>query len=538
MGRRAHQRIVEATDSLTVLFKYDVDYLDSGGYPASSYTERFKNYPYGSSTPNPHYSDLFHISANAPQTAIDRFQRAILKVDYVFPDGITLRSVSGYQYGNTNWVADMDGTDYGSPATGGTSSRYWTIFDHVDETIYSQEFNVISPDNQRVTWVLGAFGQSDIYNFPYTKYAWEVPPINPLPPHGPVLGNPAYIYTLWGNTPQVSFAGFGQISVNIIDGLQAQFGARYTTHRSTNDACWIQYGFPVCQNSVVAKSNAVTYKGSLNWSVNDNNFLYAFIATGYKPGGINAPIYANSILVVPFAPEKVTEYEVGWKAALFDGHLRTMVDGYYNTYRNFIVSVAYPGAPYGAAGYVTEVNDPKSTIVSGVEAQADAVFGNLSFGAGLGLMHSSLGGLFAADARFNSAIPCDPSTGIPAIYGGGAYGACINLKGHSLPYAPSVTYDMYVQYQFDLENGDSLTPRVSYAHQGPQWASIFDQPQFGDQLSARDLVNAQIAWKHDTYMLTLYSTNLTDQHYVAALMSPLDFAGPPRQYGIRLLKAF
>jgi iron complex outermembrane receptor protein len=38
--------------------------------------------------------------------------------------------------------------------------------------------------------------------------------------------------------------------------------------------------------------------------------------------------------------------------------------------------------------------------------------------------------------------------------------------------------------------------------------------------------------------VTAYGTNLTDQHYVGALNSSLDFAGPPRQYGVRVLRLF
>jgi iron complex outermembrane receptor protein len=37
---------------------------------------------------------------------------------------------------------------------------------------------------------------------------------------------------------------------------------------------------------------------------------------------------------------------------------------------------------------------------------------------------------------------------------------------------------------------------------------------------------------------TLYGTNVTDQHYVAALNSGLRFAGLPRQYGIRFATSF
>jgi iron complex outermembrane receptor protein len=33
-------------------------------------------------------------------------------------------------------------------------------------------------------------------------------------------------------------------------------------------------------------------------------------------------------------------------------------------------------------------------------------------------------------------------------------------------------------------------------------------------------------------------SNLTDQHYMAALNSGLRFAGPPRQFGIRVATSF
>ena len=61
--------------------------------------------------------------------------RSVLKVDYVLPDGITLRSVSGYQKGNTTYAADLDGT--------AAANDYF--YDTVDETLWSEEFNIISP---------------------------------------------------------------------------------------------------------------------------------------------------------------------------------------------------------------------------------------------------------------------------------------------------------------------------------------------------------------------------------------------------------
>jgi iron complex outermembrane recepter protein len=498
------------TEALTVSFKTDADFLDSGAWDASPYQNNFKFLPYGSSTPNPNYSDLFHITANAPMRGLDRFTRSVLKVDYVFPDGITLRSVSGFQNGNTNYSTDLDATDTGNA----------TFFARVDETLWSEELNLISPDTSRVTWILGAFAQAN-------RYGWERPFQFVI---GTPAGNPATEYKIEGSTPYASWAGFGQVGFKVTDDLQIQLGGRWSSNRVHNDVPILQYGTALLANQT-AKSYSFDYKASINWTLNEDQFLYAFVATGYKPGGLNLPIgtvapYNNP---TPFGSERVMSYEAGWKAQWFGGHMRTQIDGFYNDYRHFIVNVAAPQTPF----YGTEINDPHTTTIYGLEAETQAVFGKLSFSAGLGLLHSALGKFFAIDPRLASFITpsCDPQTGPVAT-------ACIDLSGHQQTYAPNFTFNLTAQYEFDLDDGDKLTPRISYANMAAQWATLFDQPQFGDRIGQRNLVGAQLEWRRDTYTVTLYSSNLLDQHYVGNMFSGLNFAGPPRQFGIRLMKTF
>ena len=126
---------------------------------------------------------------------------------------------------------------------------------------------------------------------------------------------------------------------------------------------------------------------------------------------------------------------------------------------------------------------------------------------------------------------CDPETG-PAS------AACINLEGHDQTYAPDFTFNLGVQYAFTLGNGDQITPRINYGHVSEQWATLFQNEARGDLVEARNIVNAQVAWKHGDFFTTLYGTNLTDQHYVGAVNSGLRFAGAPRQFGLRVTKAF
>jgi iron complex outermembrane recepter protein len=477
------------SDSLTVLFKTDYNYLNMGAYPADPYNAT---------------NDLFNITANAPQQALDRFGRSALKVDYVLPDGITLRSVSGYQKGNTAYKADLDGT----------SLPLDTFSDTVDETLWSEEFNIISPDKGFVTWILGGYADRDTYYF--------------LPPYQFIIGQPpgsaATEYTLQGSNPVTAFAGFGQLSFQLTQAFQLQIGARYTTSETTNHVQVMQYGLPLADEQSQKYVNT-SGKVSLNYTFDQNNFLYAFVSTGFRPGGLNVPVGLGT--PAAFGAEKLTDYELGWKNTAFDGHLRTQLDGFYDVYKNFQVIIGYPAFP--TFGF--EVNNPNATHIYGFEAQTQAVFGNLSFDAGATIMHSSLGEFFATDPRIISMTPCSPSTGPSSA-------SCINLTGHSQTYAPNFSFNVGGQYKLNLSATDSLTPRINYGYVAPQWATLFENPALGDHLAGRSISGAQLAWQHSHFITTLYGTNLADQHYVGALNSGLRFAGPPRQYGLRFLTSF
>jgi iron complex outermembrane receptor protein len=476
-------------DSLTVLFKTDFNYLNMGAYPADPYN-----------APN----NPFDIGANAPQLALDRFGRSMLKIDYVMPDGITLRSVSGYQKGITAYQADLDGTNAANETFGDT----------VTETLWSEEFNIISPDSGFLTWIVGGYADGDKYEFP-APYQFYI---------GAPPGNLASEYLLQGTNPESAFAGFGQLSFQLAEGFQLQVGARYTASETTNHVQVLQYGVPLADDQQAKYVNTAG-KVSLNWTIDANNFLYLFASTGFRPGGLNVPVGLGP--PPAFGAEKLTDYEVGWKTSGFDGHLRTQIDGFYDQYRNFQVTVGYPQFP--TFGF--ELNDPNTTHLYGFEAQTQAVFGPLSFDAGTTLMHSSLGTFYATDPRIPSFTPCNPGTGPSSA-------SCIDLTGHSQTYAPNFSFNVGAQYKFDLGSADTLTPRVNYGYVAPQWATLFENPALGDHLAGRDILGGQLAWTHGRFVTTLYGTNLTDQHYVGALNSGLRFEGPPRQFGLRFLTSF
>jgi iron complex outermembrane receptor protein len=492
----------DPTPSFSVLWKTDYNYLHNGGYFGDALVNPLTGLPNNT-------DHLFDVDNNFKTYAVDQFYRTSLKAEYTSPTGIKFRSVTGYQRGQTAWAGDIDGTNLPAPN--------YIIDERVNETLWSQEFNIISPDDQPVTWVLGAYYNNNEYDFPDFNIG--------VPPGG-------FDERLEGVNSTHSYAAFGQVSLNLPSGLQAQGGLRYSKWSSTNHVLyWIPEFRPFFdqQQDETVDDDNLTGKLALNWKVNEGNFLYAFVATGAKPGGLNTSTYSfpQQPIPSPFKQEYVVDYEIGWKAQALDGHLHTQIGAFYNTFRDFQVIVPLPNNPLLS----TEQNNPNSTKLYGVEASAQAVMGDLSVNANIALQHSSLGDFYTQDPRTGVSGFCDPKAG-PATT------TCVNLGGAQQTYAPNFTFNIQAQYDVRLAGGDVITPAVTFSHISQQWASLFENRSKNDLLDARNILGASLSWTHGDMTASLYAYNLTDQHYVSANLPPIRMAGAPRQFGVSLLKSF
>jgi iron complex outermembrane recepter protein len=251
---------------------------------------------------------------------------------------------------------------------------------------------------------------------------------------------------------------------------------------------------------------------------------YVFVATGHKAAGLNTTpnFFIGSHAPMPFKGEDVTDYELGLKSTLFDGHVRTQIGGYYTLYNNFQVNYLDSTLNTSLIENVTG-----QTVLEGLEAQVQAVFGPWTIDANASLSHSRLGHFVARDPCAIAAVGPDPRCG----------GAPINVAGNEQDYAPDGTFNAGVQYTFALAGDSTLTPRIDYSYVAPQWGTIFELPV--DRLSERNLVNVQLTYRRGTLGLTGYATNLFDDRY-NQLQSEggVRLPGAPRQFGLRLFKSF
>lgn len=312
-------------------------------------------------------------------------------------------------------------------------------------------------------------------------------------------------------------AVFGQVSYDLTPTLELQAGLRYNEHTS-HHSHFQQTSIPLLglNTQVWVRQNQsdekVTGKVALNWKLDPDNFLYAFVATGHKSGGANTdpgtPI---------FAPEDMTDYEIGWKSTFLDGRVRSQIGAFYNTYKNYQFRQRDPFANNGR-GADFGSNIPGTTKIYGAEAQVQAAFGAWRLDAAAGYVHSELPDHLAVAPRF-------PAAGAR------------NIGGRPAPYSPEWTFSAGVEYAFEVGQG-VLTPRLDYSYTGKQFTTVYDVPQL-DILLPRSLVNAQLSYAQGDWRVAAFATNLLDERYIAAIqLNNLRFPGPPRQFGVRIGRSF
>jgi iron complex outermembrane receptor protein len=482
----------EPNDQLTVAAKVYVADLDFGGNVT------------GSAIGEP----LYDVPQDAPFTYRDKSTRAVLDIDYKFENGVTFSSLTGYQTGDTQNDLDVNG--------GIEQPRYWFL-SKGDIEFWSQEFNLISADEQRVRWVVGVFLQNQktelapVSENGFVFVGGDPFGIGQLPLDYPWLGSP------WIKDED-DWAFFAHLAFDLTDNVELEFGARYSDYEFYQQTDYV-FGFgdapPVTPfgsgpgpDRQDFAEDSVDWKLALNWELSDANFVYGVISRGHTTGSVN--------IFPPFDPYgemDVLNYEAGWKSTFADNRFQTQLAVYYEDIGGYQAAFTDLDLP-ASAGQVQNA-DSDSTIY-GIEFTGQAVFDNLTLDFGISVNESELG-------DFNNVVnPLTLET--------------VDLTGAPFPFAPQFTANLGLSYNFELSGGSMFTPRIDYGYVGESQAELFDEPEF--DLAARSLLNARVRWQsaEDKWYAEVWATNLTNEEYVAAIQNSgsLYYAGTPRMSGVRV----
>lgn len=512
-------------------------------------------------------ADPFVLAALPGQERNMTVNRVSVEANYTFGNGITFRSLSSNiefdrlqnENGDSHVYESLTGWELGP------GMQTW-----------SQEFNLISPEGNRIEWLLGLYK-----NDRHTELHLNIP-LNPPCGWGydsswtpcPTSFVPGIPRLMWTSLDDVIHqAVFGQLNFHLTDSVELTLEAR----KNDDDNRQIRATFvtadlaptaanPVpCRGNVegqvyycppggqpdIANSNQIyvwkgdptTYKVGLNWEPADGHFLYAFFARGYKAG------QSTAFTASPITEEFVDDIEIGWKGTLRPG-LYAELGLYHMDYEDMQLSAFQTNAIEGRSA-AKNIGD---STIQGIEGSLRAVFGGFGINISAAYTDSELGEISTIDQRALTALglavggvyPGDSSKGCnPA---NATVGSCfdyspyeVTYTGSQNPLSPKLTYLVSVDYAFNLSGGGTLTPSLSLNHADSTYTNTLQRPDDNYyRTDERDVLNFSLTYDKDPWSVQVFSNNISDELYIEghSTSGAAVFYGDPRTVGIRARRQF
>jgi iron complex outermembrane recepter protein len=425
---------------------------------------------------------------------------AALTANWEISDALTVKSITAYRTSES--TSDRDGD--GSPAL------ILQPFTLIDQKQFSQELQLLGSlwDN-RVSYIAGLYFLDERVFF-----------------DGPV--NIAFVDT--DNTANIrnrAYAAFGQLGVNVADGLRLTLGARYTIDKKRNDARIFAtrlidpatftsvppFALPIqlLVDDARRTDEKFTPSVTVDYQFTANVFGYATYSKGFKSGGFSQRIAFPRTAAPAFDPETVTNYEAGLKLQTSDRRFRLNMAAFYLDYSNLQVVIFNRIEP--------QTQNGGQATIKGAEAefQATPVKGlNLSMAVGY------------LNARYDA---INPGTLIPA--------------GANLAYTPDWTLSGSINYDAELGEGWHLRPQADFAYRSAVNFDALNTPSLRQPGYAIVNANISLTDPSSTWRLSVGVSNLTDKRYIVGGFSDLPASGftdatfaRPREWSVSMRYTF
>ena len=414
----------------------------------------------------------------------------------------------------------------------------------------SFELRVASPQDQALRWIAGiyaaeidrevvvAYGADQGQGFLRQPY---------VPPTGP---NPTDLL-FWDDFETSVIALFGEVAYDVSDTFELSLALRWDQEdrkvknnvpnvaasglNINNPAGPINPGYLTNPTGIPDRSKTYDQlqpKLTALWSATDNVNLFASYGIGFRSGGFNSlgssdllnlwfntgfggageAVDAQLVISDEYEKEVSTAFEVGIKADLLDSRLRLNAS-VFNTDVDDNQFFEFFAGPFGILRVVTTIDELN---IKGFETDfAWQATDMISVFGGIGLMDSEI--------KKNINRPLS--------------------EGNPVPQAPEETYNLGVQ--FDTPVGDNLDMyvRADWQHVGEMWFHTlqtepvpniwrafpgFGQPSTDFSKSKRDAydtVNLRIGLDAESWSVTAWARNLTDEEYLEEVIPAPEFGG-------------
>ncbi|MEP0190404.1 MAG: TonB-dependent receptor [Erythrobacter sp.] len=313
---------------------------------------------------------------------------------------------------------------------------------------------------------------------------------------------------------------FAQATFALTDQLNVTGGIRYTDEERR--VAGLAPGNLGQENE--ASFDGVSWLASIDFKPTPDTLLYASVSRGFRSGAIDQDNIATIV-----QPEFVTNYEVGFKADLFDDIVRFNSAVFYSDYTDIQRTSFDPDSPIP----VTVLRNAAEATIWGLESELQITpTEGFSFGGTLGYTNAEFDEFLDADGAGNVIDRSEDPIG-----------------------GPEWQFSLNARYDANLSDTATLGFQVNYFRvgeeilAGPAVAAILAPGE--DRVPAYDLVNAQIDLDIEGALglsginLAVYATNLFDEEYfVSGLALGLfggvvnRIVGEPQQFGVRLRTDF
>jgi outer membrane receptor protein involved in Fe transport len=402
------------------------------------------------------------------------------------------------------------------------SEKYFgTPGDQIVNTIgldrLTQEFRLSAPLGQKFDGLLGVF-----YSHEDDYWKWQYFASDPLT--GAQLGD-------WGtynpyHAPIVydEFSVFGDLTYHITDRFDVQIGGRESWLKNSVDPATangllatVIYGAPTSPYifpATTLRENNFTYLLTPSFKISPDFMIYARLASGYRPGGVNI-----GILNVPqeYNADKSKDYEIGAKAEFLDHTLTVDGSVYYIDWTNIQLPLIYPT---NGSTYVGNAGGAKS---EGVELSIQSrPVSDLTIAAWVTYI----------DAALTQTVP-----------GAGMAGEIYGFDGARLPNTPRWSGNLSLDYKFPL--GSDLKGFVGGAlsYVGDRLDAFSSASPQRTNLPGYAKLDLRAGTTYNSWTANIYVNNVTDKYGLISggIGNQLPYSFyylQPRTIGLSVAKTF
>lgn len=382
---------------------------------------------------------------------------------------------------------------------------------------FSQEIRLTSDTDSKWDWIVGAYYKHD-----------EVDKLDRFFGES-ITGALATLSgeSHWDNRGEMdSIAGFAQLGYRFSDAWKLTLGGRYTEDDKGGDVDGIQVATGDRFNPADTRPltplvrpfstsygdtwNEFTPQGILEFQPSEEWYFYGSISTGFKGGGYeDTP--ANEIAAdIPFDPETVTNYEVGFKSTLLDGHIRLNATAFYMDYKDLQVQQTNQDCLCNLTDNASDAE------IKGLEVE-------LQWAVGSGVI------LFAGGSMLDTEY-------IDFIESSG-----FDSSGNNLQRTPDNQFNAGLDWTFGTgQFAESFGFHVNYYWQD----DMYWQPANLNTEDAYGLINARLSYEPPTsaWSVSAWIKNATDKLYRTGIIpffgEEVSQFGAPRTYGVDLRGRF